>query len=157
MVNNKMSASHDADELDHVDLSDKTWVAALLKESRRTLPEFGRQLQERAAVPTFAWYRSVTGSGWSGRLNGLQICTLSHVGSRLTFNVGKAGAQGRNSDARHAFLRIVRDNESLCGQLNTQGELEVSSADELRCVALLQLPFSFQRSGRAARAPGTWT
>jgi len=55
-----------------------SWAESL--ESRKTakIPAIGLDLQNRLVkrVPSFRWYRSVTGKGWSGRVAGWEFCEL---------------------------------------------------------------------------------
>lgn len=112
------------------DLADDRWVDAMLDPARRSLPRVAEELSSAAAVPTFRWYRSVTGSDWSGRIEGLQVCTLSSGGRRLTFAVGSTGTEG-DSGARSKFCEIMRREETRLGPL-VADELVFSPVDVAR-------------------------
>lgn len=120
-----------------VDLSSHSWVKEMQNLARWKLPQSACQLAAGAAIDAFAWYRSVTGGEWSGRLDGLQVCTLSTDGSTLTFKVGEPGSRGIDSGVRLAFRNIAAGHEALFGPLS-DGQLELGPGDEDRAVKILR-------------------
>jgi hypothetical protein len=61
---------------------------------------------------SFRWYRSVTGTEWSGRVEGLQVCTVRPDLDNIWLGVGKTGING-NGEARKAFLAISDWSEGI--------------------------------------------
>ena len=128
-----------ATALSDADLSSPSWVDDILLTRRPSLPSFGCRLASSAGIDSFAWYHSVTGRVWSGRLDGLEVCTLSDDGSRLTFNVGKTSSRGVNSSVRKAFLKIIDAHSTLFGAPNKQGHIRLDQLDEGRAVTILKI------------------
>lgn len=123
-----------------VDLSSPSWVTAMLDVERRTFPPSAGWLAHcTRAIDAFAWYRAIVPTEWSGRLDGLEVCTLSLDGKKLTFKVGKPGSRGTDSGARSAFQKIAADHESLFGALNSDGQLELGPGDEGRAADILRV------------------
>lgn len=120
------------------DLSSVSWVDAMLDPVRRRLPPSARGLMESAGIGAFAWYRSVTGQGWSGRLDGLQVCVLSNNDRRLIFGVGRPGAKGDESKARAHFLRLARAEAGVFGALDESGCAVLDASEIVRAVAVLK-------------------
>lgn len=124
------------------DLHTPAWVDEMLRRGELQLPAGARALED--GPHAFRWYRSVTGSEWSGRLDGLQICTLGSTGSELLFSVGSpaeprgAGVQG-DGGARAAFLRIIRANARQLGLAENAENITVHLGDTSRAQAVIQL------------------
>jgi hypothetical protein len=122
-----------------VDLSSPSWVKAMLDVETRTLPpSAGRLANISTAINAFAWYRSVTRPEWSGRLDGLEVCTLSRDGRKLTFEVGKPGARGSASDARIEFHKVAAAHAVLFDALNSDNQLDLGPATEGGAVDILR-------------------
>lgn len=59
-------------------------------------PELVRQLSSIVDDPSFDWYMSVHAPHYSGRIDGLQICTVARDGASGTLKIGAArGNEGR--------------------------------------------------------------
>lgn len=120
------------------DLSSALWVDAMLDGRKRCLPRSARALVETAGVGAFAWYRPVTGPGWSGRIDGLEVCKLSDDGRRLIFGVGRPGATGAESPARAHFLHVGRARSGVFGVLNQSGDAVIDASETARAGAVLK-------------------
>ncbi len=69
-----------------VDTARPEWLAALTRRSVRQLPAVAADIQRAlgqtvaGGVPSFRWYRNITGPVWSGRVGGWQVCTVTDSG-----------------------------------------------------------------------------
>jgi hypothetical protein len=81
------------------------WTEALIARTQLKLPDPLRAIA--AGRPSFRWYRALTGSTWSGRLQGLEICWADAVSGIVTFGVGQARQDKADSKLRTLFLRAL--------------------------------------------------
>lgn len=86
--------------------NDKTerWMKYLTRPVE--VPEFLNDLERAVNDGIFKWYRNVTGNYWSGRVGGLEVCTVDFNDNKYTLDVGKEGKKGNISKTREEFLRI---------------------------------------------------
>jgi hypothetical protein len=91
------------------------------------MPEFAKDLEKAINDDLFKWYRSVTGQKWSGRVGGLEVCTIDLGGQCGELKVGR---RGKNDDgpARKAFLEILEK-----GHFN-EGSFSRTRMDEIASV-----------------------
>lgn len=83
--------------------NDRNW-AQLINKQEQKLPELAVKLTELVRDESFRWYRNVTGGYLSGRVDGLQVCTVE--GDKGNLDVGKPGKDG-DGDARKIFLKVL--------------------------------------------------
>lgn len=78
--------------------------------TERELPALAKDLEMaiHANDGLFQWYRSVTGKYWSGRVGGLEVCTVDLAGQGGVLKVGKMGKNGNNGIARQEFHKILK-------------------------------------------------
>ncbi len=83
----------------------KRWMQYLSRETK--IPEFAKDLENAIHDDLFKWYRSVTGKYWSGRVGGLEVCTMDLAGQKGNLKVGNPG---KNDDGptRKVFLDILK-------------------------------------------------
>lgn len=55
-------------------------------------PSLVSELERRVGDPAFRWHLTVSANAWSGRLGGLQICSVDRQGTKGTLSVGKRGS-----------------------------------------------------------------
>jgi hypothetical protein len=89
--------------------NEKNWVELINNSQEQRLPELANRLTELVSDRSFKWYRNVTGGCWSGRVDGLQVCTL--MGEEGTLDVGKEGRSG-DGPARKIFLDVLQEFSS---------------------------------------------
>jgi len=84
------------------------WISDLIEE--RNVPKFAKDLENAIGNDMFKWYRSVTGTYWSGRVAGLEVC---RVDRNLAVEWGelKVGSPGKygNGQARNVFHKIIKE------------------------------------------------
>jgi len=70
------------------------------------IPEFAKELEKAINNDLFKWYRSATGQKWSGRVGGLEVCSMDLGCQKSELKVGR---RGKNDDgpARKVFLEIL--------------------------------------------------
>jgi len=83
------------------------WLPPLKKRQNQALPARLRDLSRAVGEPNFRWYRSISDPRWSGRVEGLEVCTTKPDGSSGTLNVGKKGSTGKESSERKTFKKIA--------------------------------------------------
>lgn len=83
------------------------WEAPLMSRLDPRLPATLEALACAVGSDSFRWYRTVTDDSWSGRVEGLEVCTVEATGSQGRLDVGRPGKSGRESHERLAFLRIA--------------------------------------------------
>ncbi|MCX5653942.1 MAG: hypothetical protein NTY65_04745 [Planctomycetota bacterium] len=86
------------------------WKDDLLMREKEPLPELAKELENLAKcnAPSFRWYRNVTEKGFSGRVEGLEVCKLAPKVSKIVFSVGKPGITGNVSKARQRFICLAK-------------------------------------------------
>jgi len=86
--------------------NDKTerWMKSLTTKPVET--EFLKELEKEVNDGIFKWYKNVTGKYWSGRVGGLEVCTIDFNNNKYTLDVGKIGKKGNISKTRKEFLEI---------------------------------------------------
>jgi len=89
-------------------LKKRNWFKKITKSQNMTLPEMAKELSATVNDDAFRWYRNVTGGNWSGRVEGLQVCSINSKGDTGTLDVGKKGKQG-DGLARKVFIEIAGD------------------------------------------------
>ena len=82
----------------------ESWMQYLSR--ARVIPNFAKELEGAVSDPLFKWYRSVTGKDWSGRVGGLEVCTMDLTGQEGKLNVGSPGKNG-DGLARQKFKDII--------------------------------------------------
>ncbi len=103
------------------------WASKLARRDVQALPALATELASHLGQPAwFRWYRNVTGSYWSGRVAGWEVCTLSDTDSAIRFGeTEKARARGRAfgsqelpdlATAVEAFAQLRRDPASPQGR-----------------------------------------
>ncbi|MBP7126866.1 hypothetical protein KBD49_10935 [Myxococcota bacterium] len=85
------------------------WKARLQARLQERLPATLASLARAVGSDSFRWYRTVTDDSWSGRVEGLEVCTVEAAGRDGLLDVGKPGKNGRESRERLAFLGIARE------------------------------------------------
>ena len=85
------------------------WHAAIRSRANAVLPVLADQLSRAVARDEFRWYRTVTGKHWSGRVDGLEVCTVDGDAGHL--DVGKVGKNGAESTARQEFRNIANGRQ----------------------------------------------
>ncbi|HUT56904.1 MAG TPA: hypothetical protein VNA25_03400 [Phycisphaerae bacterium] len=84
------------------------WETDLSSREIESLPALADELQRIAEAPSFRWYRNVTEKVFSGRIEGLEVCTLSPETNEIVFQVGRIGIKGDESKARRRFRELAR-------------------------------------------------
>jgi hypothetical protein len=103
------------------------WAKKLGCRDERMLPDLATALASQLGQPPwFRWYRNVTGSYWSGRVAGWEVCTLGDSDFAIRFGETEtARASGRAfrsaeladlATAVQAFARLRRDPASRQGR-----------------------------------------
>jgi len=71
------------------------------------IPKLANELEKAINNDLFKWYRSATGQKWSGRVGGLEVCSMDLDGQKSELQVGR---RGKNDDgpARKVFLEILK-------------------------------------------------
>ena len=101
------------------------WIERLERAS--TKPDIADQLDAESGPVPLTWYPpSLYGRSWSGRVDGLQVCSIGEGEARGVLTVGSPGSRER-SEAHAAFLQVV---EAVDPRL--QGMAEVRFAVEPR-------------------------
>lgn len=75
--------------------ADLDWMTTVIDRDGETPPPLAEALSERVDDDSFRWYRNVTQHFWSGRVEGLQVCTVRTDGTGGCLDVG---APGKNKD-----------------------------------------------------------
>ena len=88
----------------------QNWMAFLDERGKQKPPQLSLQLSKLVDHGSFRWYRSVTGKEWSGRVEGLQVCTVQPDSGNIWLGVGKHGKNG-NGGAREEFLKISKHGD----------------------------------------------
>jgi len=98
------------------------------------IPNFAKELERAVSDDLFKWYRSVTGTYWSGRVGGLEVCKVDQdlASEQGYLKVGSLGKSG-NGRAREAFLKIL-EKESFKEGLFLRPQLE-KAASVIRAIA----------------------
>ena len=89
----------------------RNWMELINFRDKEVPPKIALDLSDLVADNSFRWYRTVTTNFWSGRLDGLQVCTVSTDGKNGVLDVGKPGKNGRISYPREVFLKIADGKE----------------------------------------------
>lgn len=76
------------------------------KRDQAVLPEIGQLILQKISDQSFQWEKSLTQPVWSGRVDGLQVCSIDR-NNRACLTVGKLGRDGAVSTARSRFHSIV--------------------------------------------------
>jgi len=88
----------------------KKWRTLLDERVKQEPPDLARELSKLVDDSSFRWYRSVTGKDWSGRVEGLQVCTVRPDSDSIWLGVGSPGKNG-NGKSRDEFLEISENRE----------------------------------------------
>jgi hypothetical protein len=86
-----------------------TWLSFFTVRDNQFLPILAHRLKKMVNRASFRWYRNVTGNFWSGRIEGLEVCTVGPDPDKGILNVGKPGKNGNQSKARKTFLKEAGD------------------------------------------------
>lgn len=89
------------------------WKTDLSNREGEPLPVLASELLRIAEVPSFRWYRNVTEKGFSGRIEGLEVCKLAPKTSEIVFSVGNPGITGNVSEARRRFIELAGGKEEV--------------------------------------------
>jgi len=107
------------------------WLAPLKKRQNQALPARLRDLSRAVGEPSFRWYRSISDPRWSGRVEGLEVCTAKPNGASGTLNVGKKGSTGKESSERKTFKKIA---DSMAGDFELPKD-QIGVAKVIRDIA----------------------
>ena len=89
------------------EMNTRSWLSQINDRDEKTPPKVALNLSELVNDNSFRWYRTVAGDYWSGRIDGLQVCTVSDDGKTCILDVGKTGKNGKNSGARNVFMALT--------------------------------------------------
>jgi hypothetical protein len=103
---------------------DREWMAGIHKLNNETPPEIALSLSNMVSDNSFRWYKSVKANYWSGRIEGLQVCTVSEDGKNCVLDVGKPGKNGDIGKAREVFLKLAQGKQ---GPFNRRRVPEVAA------------------------------
>ena len=95
------------------------WAQDLNSREGDSLPLLAEEFQAKAAeakVSSFRWYRTVTQRMFSGRVEGLQVCTIPLGGQQITFKIGSIGTKGNEGRARLRFAQLAGASERVYGR-----------------------------------------
>ena len=115
------------------------WMSFLTDRDKKEPPKLARKLSELVDDDSFRWYQSVTGTEWSGRVEGLQVCTVRPDSDKILLGVGKPGKNG-NGRARKEYLNILNQK---------QGDTETSEVK--RVVGIIQRYSEISQRRKAER------
>jgi hypothetical protein len=101
------------------------WAMDLGNREGGSLPVLAAELQAKAAVPSFRWYRNVTEHMFSGRVEGLQVCTIQPGAQKISFGVGKIGATGNESKARKRFVQLAGAQARVYGREDLESAINL--------------------------------
>ncbi|MCA1792803.1 MAG: hypothetical protein LC660_02840 [Desulfobacteraceae bacterium] len=90
-------------------LKKRSWFKKITQSQNMTLPDMAKKLSGAVNDDAFRWYRNVTGGNWSGRVEGLQVCSINSKGDAGSLDVGKTGQKGGDGLARKVFIEIAGD------------------------------------------------
>jgi len=88
----------------------KKWMSFFEQRNDQKPPPLAMKLSENVDDDSFRWYRNITGNFWSGRVEGLQVCTVSDNSHCGTLDVGQTGRKG-DGEPRKVFLKIANHRE----------------------------------------------
>ena len=83
------------------------WLASLQGREEMELPELASSLQEKVDRRSFRWYRTVTSDSWSGRVEGLEVCSIKCGATSGVLEIGKPGRGGAESPPRIRFHELI--------------------------------------------------
>jgi hypothetical protein len=83
----------------------ENWLEFLAHRDEQQPPDLAIHLTDRVNDDSFRWYRNLSNKRWSGRVEGLQVCTISDNAKEGVINVGTDGKNGIGK-AREVFLQI---------------------------------------------------
>ena len=63
----------------------------------RALPDGARELEQMVGDPSFRWHLSLNSTELSGRIDGLQVCTLSLDGRHGQLAIGGEGGSDKHT------------------------------------------------------------
>lgn len=91
------------------DLRLATWHAQVQQRSAWPLPVLAQAALGALAgrVPSFRWYRSVTGRAWSGRVAGWQVCTVADGAQAFRWHTGGQGPKSTIANASTLSNQII--------------------------------------------------
>ena len=87
--------------------NDRNWMELIISRDNEIPPKIALNLSDLINDKSFRWYRTVTANSWSGRIDGLQVCTIQRDGKGGTLDVGAPGKRGKIGKARKIFLEIA--------------------------------------------------
>ncbi|MEJ2727758.1 MAG: hypothetical protein P8185_04460 [Deltaproteobacteria bacterium] len=91
--------------------NNRNWMELIKSRDNETPPKIALNLSDKVGENSFRWYRTVTANSWSGRVEGLQVCTISSDGKDCILGVGKPGKGGKIGYPREVFLEIADGKE----------------------------------------------
>lgn len=81
------------------------WLKDLRNRDEARPPAFAESLRSLINDPSFRWYRTVTGTRWSGRLEGLEVCTIEDATpANVRIDIGM-GVQNRDDSPERAISK----------------------------------------------------
>ena len=87
------------------------WARTLLTRGDMPLPELAVRLSREVGCPSFRWYFTLKARRWSGRVEGLIVCSLSPDGTSGTLGIGAPGKHGAIGQARQHFTELAGQEE----------------------------------------------
>jgi hypothetical protein len=78
----------------------------LAQQRSRKSPDLAISIQQRLNSDVFRWYRNVTAPGYSGRIDGLEVCFVQQDGKRGAVSIGKPGKNGAIGKERKVFQSL---------------------------------------------------
>jgi hypothetical protein len=90
-------------------LRTRKWFKKITDSQDISLPSMAKKISAAMKDDAFRWYRNVTGKNWSGRVEGLQVCSIDLKDDVGTLEVGKEGKEG-DGPVRKIFIEIAGEN-----------------------------------------------
>ena len=119
------------------------WLEQMRKRDAllKALPDGARELEQRVGDPSFRWHLSLNSNELSGRIDGLQVCTLSLDGRDGQLAIGGEGGND-NTRVRECFRAAA----------NGRDLVTFDSDDLLEAVGILKLLVADRCSGQLSAA-----
>ena len=85
------------------------WMRSIERRLHEPEPKLVTALSAAAEHPSFRWYRGVTATYWSGRVEGLEVCRIDQRRERGSLAVGRIGKNGKRSLAGCECMELLAD------------------------------------------------
>jgi hypothetical protein len=127
------------------DLTPPLWIDLLMRVGLEEPPARALDVERSAGRLGFRWQRTVSGAGWSGRLQGLEICKVADAGGGFGFGVGKPGqvdettGERNVSAARAAFQQILTRLAPRFAALDQAGRLSLPAHDSQHAAEVVEV------------------